>query len=62
MGELLKSDLMEAMKRLETLGEQLKNSAVWAEFEQLEGYVEGLDTDNAMSSLKEIAIEMGISL
>jgi len=62
MADLLESDLMEAMNRLEALGEQLKNSAVWEEFKQLEKNIESFDTDGAIDSLKEIANAMDLSL
>ncbi|MBC8394742.1 MAG: hypothetical protein H8E17_19505 [Deltaproteobacteria bacterium] len=62
MEELLESDLMEAMNRLEALEQHLGNSEVWEEFKQLEGYLEGFDTDSAVKSLQEIAQKLDIEL
>jgi len=62
MAELLESDLMEAMNRLEALEHHLKNSEVWEEFSQLTKHIDRFDTDSAVKSLQEIAQKLGISL
>ncbi len=62
MAELLESDLMEAMNRLEALEQQLKNSAVRDEFSQLAKHIDGFDTDSAKESLSRIAEELSVSL
>jgi CheY-like chemotaxis protein len=62
MAELLESDLMEAMNRLEALGQHFTNSAVREEFSQLEKYINGFDTDGAKESLIRIAQKLKISL
>jgi len=62
MAELLESDLMEAMSRLEALEEHFVNSDAQEEFSILSEKVEGFDTDGAMSSLKEIATKLRIAL
>jgi hypothetical protein len=62
MAQLLESDLMEAMNRLEALGQHLRNSPVREEFKQLEGHVEGFDTDSALKTLDDIVTSLDISL
>ena len=62
MAELLESDLMEAMSRLEALEEHFANSAVRGEFSQLEADVNGFDTDGAKVSLMKIAEKLGLAL
>lgn len=62
MAELLESDLMEAMNRLEALEQHLRNSDVQEEFSQLSKCVEGFDTDGASVSLSNIAQKLGILL
>lgn len=62
MAELLESDLMEAMNRLETIEQHLRNSEVLVEFSQLSKHIDGFDTDKAMRSLKVIAAKLDISL
>jgi HPt (histidine-containing phosphotransfer) domain-containing protein len=62
MAELLESDLMEAMNRLEALEQHLKNSKVREEFSQLSKSIEGFDTDSAIKNLKEIAETLSISI
>ena len=62
MAQLLESDLMEAMNRLEALSQHLTNSEVWEEFKALEKNVEGFDTDGAKESLSKIATKLSISL
>jgi len=54
MAQLLESDLMEAMNRLEGLRPHLENSELWEEFKQLENHIEGFDTDGAKNSLEMI--------
>ncbi len=61
MGELLKSDLMEAMNRLEALEKHLANSAVWEEFSQLKKHIDGFDTDSAVKSFQEIAQKLTVT-
>jgi hypothetical protein len=62
MAELLESDLMEAMNRLEALEQHFANSAVREEFSQLEKYINGFDTDGAKESLIRIAQKLEVSL
>ena len=62
IAELLESDLMEAMNRLEVLREHLSNSIVWEEFNKLEKNIEGFDTDSALKTLEKIAKTLDISL
>ena len=62
MAELLESDLMEAMSRLEALEQHLGNSKVWERFSQLEKYMNGFDMDSAVRSLEEIAETLSISI
>jgi len=62
MADLLESDLMEAMNRLEALEQHFANSAIWEEFSQLDKYINGFDTDGAKESLIRIAQNLGVSL
>ena len=62
MAELLESDLMKAMNRLEVLEHHLSKSAVWEEFTQLEKYINGFDTEGAKESLNRLYRALGISL
>ena len=62
MVDLLESDLMEAMNRLEVLELHLKNSDAREDFSALEDDVNGFNTDGALISLKSIAEKLGISL
>jgi signal transduction histidine kinase/DNA-binding response OmpR family regulator/HPt (histidine-containing phosphotransfer) domain-containing protein len=62
MAQLLDSDLIEAMNRLEALRQHLRHSEVREAFEQLEGYVEGFDTESALKTVDEIAKKIDISL
>jgi hypothetical protein len=62
MAGFLESDLMEAMGRLEGLGQYLRNSKVREEFSQFEKHVEGFDVDSAVRNLKEIAEKLSISI
>jgi hypothetical protein len=62
MAQLLESDLMEAMKRLEALKQHLMNSSVCDDFQLLEKQVEGFDTDSAMNSVQTIAQKLDIEL
>ncbi len=62
MAQLLESDLMEAMKRLEALKQHLMNSSVCDDFQLLEKQVEGFDTDSAMDSVQTIAQKLDIEL
>ena len=59
---LLESDLMEAMSRLDALKVHFENSVVREEFKQLEKHIDGFDTDSAITSLKEIAKTLTISI
>ncbi len=62
LAELLVSDLMEAMSRMDALKVHFENSVVREEFKRLEKHVDGFDTDSAIKSLKEIAKTLTISL
>jgi CheY-like chemotaxis protein len=62
MAQLLDSDLIEAMNRLEALGDHLRHSQVREAFERLEGQVEGFDTESALKTVDEIAKDLDISL
>jgi len=62
MAQLLESDLMEAMKRLEALKQHLMISSVCDDFQLLEKQVEGFDTDSAMNSVQTIAQKLDIEL
>lgn len=62
MAQLLESDLIEAMNRLEALKPHLMNSSVCQDFQQLEKQVEGFDTDSAMNSVQTIAQKLNIKL
>jgi CheY-like chemotaxis protein len=62
MTRLLDSDLTEAMNRLEALGDNLRHSQVREAFEQLEGQVEGFDTESALKTVIEIAKDLEITL
>jgi len=62
MGDLLESDLAEAMSLLESLKPHLENSSVGGEFRRFEKSLENFDTDDAVQSLQEIAEELDISL
>lgn len=62
LAELLESDLMEAMSRLDALRVHFENSVVREEFKRLEKHIDGFDTDSAIKSLKEIAKTLTISL
>jgi two-component system sensor histidine kinase/response regulator len=62
MAELLESDLMGAMSRLETLEQHLGNSRVREDFSQLTKHIDGFDTDGAKESLSKIAEKLDISL
>jgi len=53
--DLLKSDFMKAMSRLEALEQHLRNLDVWEEFSQLSKHIDGFDTDGAKESLSKIA-------
>ena len=59
---LLESDLIEAMNRLEVLGEHLGTSSLGNEFKQLVSHVEGFDTDSAMKRLEHIAQTLNMTL
>jgi len=62
LAELLESDLMEAMSRLEALEQHLGNSQVRNEFSQLEEAINGFDTDSAAANLTRIAEKLDIAL
>jgi two-component system sensor histidine kinase/response regulator len=62
MAGLLESDLMEAMNRLEALEQHFANSVVAEEFSRLENAVNGFDTDQAATSLEEMAKKLSIAL
>jgi two-component system sensor histidine kinase/response regulator len=62
MAQLIDSDLIEAMNRLEALGDHLRHSQVREAFERLEGYMEGFDTESALKTVDEIAQDLDISL
>jgi len=62
MAQLIESDLIEAMNRLEALGDHLRHSQVREAFERLEGYMEGFDTESALKTVDEIAQDLDISL
>jgi len=62
LAELLVSDLMEAMSRMDALKVHFENSVVREEFKRLEKHVDGFDTDSAIKSLKKIAKTLTISL
>jgi signal transduction histidine kinase/DNA-binding response OmpR family regulator/HPt (histidine-containing phosphotransfer) domain-containing protein len=62
MAQLLDSDLIEAMNRLEALGDHLRHSQVREAFERLEGCMEGFDTESALKTVDEIAKKIDISL
>jgi HPt (histidine-containing phosphotransfer) domain-containing protein len=53
--ELLESDLMEAVNRLEALRKHLEYSEVHEQFKRLEKRMEGFDTDKAKEILNEIS-------
>ena len=59
---LLESDLIEAMNRLQVLGEHLGTSSLGNEFKQLVSHVEGFDTDSAMKNLERIAQTLNMTL
>ena len=59
---LLESDLVEAMTRLESLGQHLGNSFLQKEFKHLEKQIDGFDTDGALKSLETLAKALGLSL
>jgi two-component system, sensor histidine kinase and response regulator len=62
IGQLLESDLMEAMSRLEALKGHLANSLVDEEFRRLEKQVESFDTDAALKTVETIAGKLKIEL
>ena len=62
MAELLESDLVEAMSRLELLKLHLENSSMGGEFRRLEKSLESFDTDDAVRSLQRIAEGLNIPL
>lgn len=62
MAQLLESDLIGAMDRLEALKQHLTNSSVREDFQRLEKQVEGFDTDSAMNSLQAIAQKLDLQL
>jgi two-component system sensor histidine kinase/response regulator len=59
---LLELDLVEAMTRLDSLGQHLQNSFLREEFKRLEKQIDGFDTDGAMKSLETMAEALGLSL
>jgi len=61
MARLLESDLVEAMNRLEALGQHLRNSSVKKEFKRLEKQVEGFDTEGALKTLESMAQALRIA-
>ena len=62
IAQLLESDLTEAMNRISVLGKHLTHPPVREEFQQLEKYVEGFDTDSALNSIESIARSLDITL
>jgi hypothetical protein len=62
LAELLDSDLMEAMNRLDALEQHLGSSKVREEFSQLTKHINGFDTDGAKESLTNIAQQIDVSL
>ena len=62
MAQLIESDLIEAMNRLEALGDHLRHSQVREAFERLEGCMERFDTESALKTVDEIAQDLDISL
>jgi len=59
---LLETDLIQAMDRMKVLEQYLNVSIVGDKFADLESYIEGFDTDNALKCLKNIAQILDISL
>jgi len=51
MARVLENDLTEAVNRLETLRQHLRNSSAREEVRQLEKQVESFDTDGALKSV-----------
>ena len=62
LAELLESDIMEAMNRMDALKVHFENSVVRKEFKRLEKHVDGFDTDSAIKSLREIVKTLGIPI
>jgi two-component system sensor histidine kinase/response regulator len=60
--QLLESDLIEAMNRLEALNCHLANSSNCEEFKRLEKQVESFDTDAALETVEMIARKLEIEL
>jgi HPt (histidine-containing phosphotransfer) domain-containing protein len=60
--QLLDSDMIEAMNRLEALNGHLANSSTCEEFKRLEKQVESFDTDAALETVETIARKLEIEL
>ena len=61
MARVLENDLTEAVNRIESLRQHLRNSSVHEEVRQLEKQVESFDTDGALKSVEAIARGLGIA-
>jgi two-component system sensor histidine kinase/response regulator len=60
--DLMESDLVEALRRLEDLAEHLANSKLGEQFRLLENQMENFDIPAALDTLKAIAKELNLSL
>jgi HPt (histidine-containing phosphotransfer) domain-containing protein len=60
--ELMESDLVEALGRLEDLAEHLANSKLGESFKLLENQMNNFDIPDALDTLKAIAKELNLSL
>jgi len=60
--DLMESDLVEALRRLEDLAEHLANSKVGEQFRLLENQMDNFDIPAASDTLKAIAKELNLSL
>jgi CheY-like chemotaxis protein len=62
MFDLMESDLVEARRQLEILGEHLKNTMAGEQFKQFENQMDIFDIPAALDTLKAIANELNLSL
>jgi hypothetical protein len=61
MARVLENDLTEAVNRLETLRQHMRNSSAREEVRQLEKQVESFDTDGPLKSVEAIARGLGMA-